>query len=165
MKTLIGIDPGKEGYLVRYFPSSGKVDVVSTISLLDIDWKNLRKNNLLVVAEKVQPRPAQSLRSVVTSCVNYGILKAVLHILDFRVAWVTPQQWQKELGLSKRWTRPKGLTDEQYASYKYNERKRWHKRVVKKITGIDYKFTLKNADAFLILEYARRLTGERKCGD
>ena len=155
-KTFIGIDPGVNGYIAKIIsPTEVEIDPIGDI----FEWPwfemNLLSDEVIIVAEKVQPRPNQGLKGVVTSCVNYGRLDASMFWHELSPFWVTPQKWQRAMGLSRRWQRPKGLTDEQYSSWKYSERKKWHKREAKALFPA-LKITLLNADALLIAEYARR---------
>lgn len=152
--TIIGIDPGVKGYKAFICGITGAARVEKLGVLLDL--KLPKDEPIQVYAEKVQPRPSQSLKGVVTSCVNYGILKAVLYLGGYNHVWVTPQEWQKELGLNRRWKRPDGMTDEQYFSWKYRERKKLHKVEAKRLFPA-LKVTLENADALLIAEYGRRV--------
>lgn len=156
-RTVIGIDPGVKGYKGYICGITGSVRVEKLGNPLTL--KLPINDDLVIFAEKVQPRPSQSLRGVVTSCVNYGVLKAVLYLTGIEHHWVTPQEWQKELGLNRRWKRPKGMTDEQYSSWKYRERKKLHKKEAKRLFPA-LKVTLENADALLIAEYGRRVSEE-----
>lgn len=75
---------------------------------------------------------------------NYGFILGALAALGVRTVLVTPQQWQKALGLGHRG--------------KDTDKAAW-KRKLKAEAGRLYPGlapTLKTADALLILEYARR---------
>lgn len=152
-----GIDPGVNGGVAVICLDTGKYNTwkipVEGAELIQI-ISNLK--GCYVVTEKIQPRPSNSLRSVVTSCVNWGMLKMALIINDIESEFITPSVWQKELGLSRKWDRPAGMTDFQYADWKYAERKKWHREEAKKMFP-KIRVTHQNADALLIAEYARRV--------
>lgn len=148
---IVGIDPGVKGYMCILYPNGQK----KLQKIGDPLYLKVSKQATVYV-EKVQPRPSQRLRGVVTSCVNYGILKAVLYFSGAKTYWITPQEWQKTLGLNRTWKRPKGLTDEQYVAWKYRERKKLHKLEATRLFPA-LKVTLENADAILIAEYGRKL--------
>lgn len=154
-QVVIGIDPGVKGYLGKMVVDCGQITTHPMADIYDAVQYIIKGD--FVVAEKVQPRPSQNLKGVVTSCVNYGRLHASLYWRGIDVVWVRPQEWQKEMGLQRRWVRPKSMTDEQYATWKYAERKRWHKKAAKELCKTSARITLDNADALLITEYARKL--------
>lgn len=153
---IVGIDPGVNGafaviekgrpVLTVKMPKDimGMRNAIFRLAALDTIW----------CVEKVQPRPSQSLKGVITSCVNWGILQAILHMSYGRVIYVTPQEWQKTLGLNRNWDRPKGMSDEKWSSFKYSQRKKLHKDVAIEMFP-DIKVTFANADALLIAEYCR----------
>lgn len=153
-QVVIGIDPGVSGYVAQIRLSDLSVKISKLGDIFSWGWGEITNHAIFI--EKVQPRPSQALKGVVTSCVNYGVLKATMYWNDIEPTWITPQTWQKALGLAKVWKRPRGMTDEAFSSWKYRERKKWHKRVALELYP-NVKATLKNADALLIAEYGRQV--------
>ena len=155
IKKIIGIDPGVNGAFfsldkkVSYKIPEDKTELYNLIKSLD-------SKNTHFFVEKIQPRPNQSLKGVVTSCVNWGVLTAYLELCKGHIHLITPQEWQKLLKLNRRWSIPKGMSKDKFSSYKYNERKRWHKREAISLYP-EVKVTLTNADAILIAEYGYRI--------
>lgn len=76
---------------------------------------------------------------------NYGFIKGLATGLGLVVEEVTPQQWQKDLGLGN----SRGMTKTQ-----------WKNKLKAKAQELfpDVKVTLKTADALLIWEWYRRQT-------
>lgn len=149
---LVGWDPGINGGLAAISPRLNIKTYRVNLTNKELNALVLRFKGVPFFVEKIRPRPTNSLRSIIKSVQNWGRLDMSLGINDIDVRFVTPQQWQHRLGLSRNWDRPKSMTDDQFANYKYNERKKWHRDVATKMFP-SLTVTHQNADALLIAHY------------
>lgn len=94
--------------------------------------------NLVKFAKRNMPSSSMS-----TYASNWGVLKGVLMALDYRLILVTPQKWQKALGLGT----SNGRSKTEWKSHLRGEAQRLFPRL---------KITNSTADAALIGEAARR---------
>jgi len=149
--TTIAIDPGQSGgiavkmgdspldYAIAMPETEG--DVLST--LRDI-WRN-SDGVALAVIEQVggyiggKGAPGSAMFNFGR---NYGFLLGCLQTLGYRVELVTPQKWQKALGL--------GTSN--------GDKKAWKNKLKARAQQLypHLKVTLNTADALLILDYAKR---------
>jgi Holliday junction resolvasome RuvABC endonuclease subunit len=96
------------------------------------------------VIEKVHAMPAQGVSSTFKFGTSYGALLMALTAAYIPFEMVTPQKWQRELGVLSR----KGMTKTQHK----NQLKAKAQELFP-----DLKVTLATADALLLAEYCRRL--------
>ena len=151
----IGIDPGVKGAIASIDSTNTYTEPLKHSKYEPLTTLESMANKFTIICvEKVQPRPSNSLRSIVTSCKNWGRLQAHLELLDCAVIYITPQEWQKDLRLRRYWKRPKNITDDKWQSMKYNMRKQLHKKEAIKLFP-ELRVTLINADALLIAHYIR----------
>jgi hypothetical protein len=146
--TILGVDPGaKGGYMARIGDEeieTGKLpdtegDILELVESLALRSKGQRIAYLEnLVKFTGSPMPASAMATYASS---WGFLKGVLMANKFQLVLVTPQAWQKALGLGS----SKGMTK---ASWK------------NKLRGMAQQLyphssiTLANADAALIFRYA-----------
>lgn len=161
MPLIVGIDPGVKGaFGVADTEGAGVFTwepLAETVEETHRLWSQYSAHIDQVFIESISPRPQQDLKSVVTSCVRFGWLQMLTRGLE--VQYITPQKWQASLGLSVKWgARPRNMTEEAWASYKYNERKKMHRKKAKELfPNIDV--THRNADALLITKYGLKIWG------
>lgn len=151
MKIYIGVDPGASGGMA-VLRESGAEAVAMPDTEFDIwDWfSTLRLTGddiPFAVIEKVggfiqgSPQPGSAMFKFGAS---YGGLRMALVAAGIPFEEVTPQAWQKALGIAKR---------------KSNESKSQFKNRLKARAQQlfpDYKITLATCDALLLAEYCRR---------
>lgn len=149
MNTLLCIDPGKSGgmalaidgkYVDSWAMPETEGDIVTTIK----DLANGAEGQAVCVIESVHAMPKQGVSSTFTFGRGYGFLLGVLMSHKFRVETITPQRWQKPLGIGK------------------SDGKTEHKNKLKAKAQQLYpnaKVTLKTADALLMLDHALRANG------
>lgn len=143
-KTIIGIDPGKSGGIAVIFPNGemecySMPETHSDIARLFEEMSNY--DNVCAYIELVHSMSGQGVKSVFTFGENFGFLQACLHCNYIPFEKVTPQKWQKDLGITKSETKTK------------------HKNKLKGLAQQFYpkaKITLKTADAILIAYYGRK---------
>ena len=138
---IIAIDPGKNGAIAVLAE-----DQVTVLSMPKTEHETIELFRLIdeqskecstVYIEKVHAMPNQGVTSMFTFGQGYGFLRGVIQALRFRLEEVSPQKWQKSLGLIKK------SKDEifQYIAQRYPKMKVYKKQ----------------ADALGILEYAIKL--------
>lgn len=121
MKTIIGIDPGLKGGMVRLVgePSSTQlkfqsaafklVQSIYTRSGKEIDWSHVSDTlsewlevDTDVFVERVHAMPGQGVSSSFSFGVNYGGLIALCQALRVRAIYrVEPRVWKAQYGLTK----------------------------------------------------------------
>jgi hypothetical protein len=146
MTSLLAIDPGaKGGYAVRIgeITRSGNLpategDIIELFRSFAPDECYLE--DLVKYTGVNMPSSAMA-----TYASNWGFLKGVLQTLGCRVVLVRPQEWQKSLSLGT----SKGIS-----------KTIWKNKLKERAQQLfpAEKVTLQNADALLILEYARKVT-------
>lgn len=146
-----GIDPGRSGAIAIYDGSA-----LSWIPL-DADPKELYRfvklhNPDVCWLEKVSSRTGQGVRSTFTFGTSFGQCLQLAAVFDCKTILVTPQRWQKELGLVFPKTMFRGMTASEAKTYKKN----LHKEKVKALTGITT--THQTSDALLIAYTAMKLS-------
>lgn len=148
----IGIDPGKSGGIAMIDSSdpllikqsqATKMPETET-DLFDL-VKRLKSDNCFCMLEKVHSMPAQGVKSVWTFAQNYGSIRMALIAARIPFETVTPQTWQKYLGIVKRG--------------KEESKTKFKNRLKAKAQELfpELKITLAIADALLIAEYCRRI--------
>jgi Holliday junction resolvasome RuvABC endonuclease subunit len=144
----MGIDPGQSGG-IALIRGTGKVLILETMPSTERDiWlllKSLEELPHKVYIEKVHAMPQQGVSSTFKFGVGYGGLRMALTAAGIPFDEVTPQLWQKALGVVKR-----AKTESK------NDHK---KKLLQKAQQLfpNVKITLKTADALLLAEYCRRV--------
>ena len=141
MKTYLCIDPGASGGWVLDLGTSTSTGDIEELTEL---YPPL---NTTVVIEKV---PAFVGRAIPSSAsfklgYSYGWIVGLWQGRGFKVVLVTPQEWQKTMGVG---TKGKSTTTEWKNKLKQEAIRRWPQAE---------KITLKTADAFCLLSHARQL--------
>lgn len=149
--VIIGVDPGKNGAIAVYYPHNGKIlvenflgddDAFEIVSKVRECASNERCGivaymELVGGFVKGSPAPGSSMFNFGD---NFGYWRGLFRMAKIPLRLVRPQKWQSGLCLGK----VKGV-----------ERKRALKDAASRIYP-HLKCTLANADALLILDYARR---------
>jgi len=154
---IIAIDPGKDGAIAFYerfdkeegglrraervhrmvFPMGAtEADTIETI----VNMTNLNANPHAII-EKVHSMPGQGVSSTFKFGTNYGFLRGVIMTLGVPLHEVTPNTWQRHIGIPPRGKISKG-------SYKSTIKGFAQQR------HPTLKLTLKTCDAILIADYA-----------
>ena len=143
----LGIDPGKSGALALIGRDG-----------LTLDWIGLNETEHdvakfielyrpmidLAVLERVGARPGNGAASMFKFGQSYGFCIGLLTAAKIRYQIHTPTKWQRALGL----VRPK---------LSRTEKKKINKSMAQRLFMGSPKITNRNADAFLLAEYARRI--------
>lgn len=144
--ALIAIDPGTNGSIV--YMANGKLESVKmpeTPTDVYVTLKWLRDNyNCVCYMEKVQGLPGMGGSPMFNFGKGYGHLEMALIALEIRTVTVTPQKWQKFIGIG---TKGGSTTTE------------WKNKLKAKAQQLypAHKIFLWNADSILILEYAKSI--------
>lgn len=145
----IGIDPGQSGG-IAFLDADHKLYVWSMPEterdIYDI-FEELQPFAECAIIEAVHSMPGQGVSSVFKFGQGYGFLRGMLIAHKIPFLGVTPQKWQKTLGISS----PKGST------------KTEHKNILKGFAQQIFpsvKLTLSTADAALIAEFCWRTHGQ-----
>lgn len=147
---MIAVDPGKNGAIVVDSATTGTVAYPMPETCRDVvDFFKERTWMLpdTVYMEEVggyvgRPQPGSAMFKFGR---GFGNLEASIMAAGFRLELVRPQKWQKELGLGT----SAGMDKHEWK----NKLKATAQRLYPEVS-----VTLQNADALLILEYARRKT-------
>lgn len=149
---MIAIDPGKQG-AIAYSSPSGAVSTANMPQtegdILDLLGSYASKGQP-VYLENVHAMPGQGVTSMFTFGRHFGFLLGVLMALRARVVLVQPREWQRALHI------PPAVKGQPKTVHKAKLRAEAQRLFPGKVTA-------QNADALLILEYARRL--ERGSGN
>lgn len=145
---VIGIDPGKSGgiAIIEGRQLHGHIGLAK---LTDREvWELLARNEpALCVLEKVHASPQMGVTSSFTFGQSFGMIRMAVIAAGLRLEMVTPQTWQKSIGL-------KSIK----AKLGSAENKKRNKAMAQELfPGI--KVTNATADALLIAEYGRRISG------
>lgn len=145
---LLGIDPGTNGgfmarlangeFLTGPLPDT-EGDLLTLLEMLGTsraDEKICYLENLVKFTGS--PMPSSAMASYAS---NWGVLKGMLMALKFQLVLVTPQSWQKALGLGS----SKGLSKTEWKNKLKSEAQRLYPT---------QRITLANADAALIFRHA-----------
>ena len=148
MTTLIGIDPGTHGGFMARFPTGDMLtgslpDTEGDLLLLLEMVAQSNANERICYLENLvkftgSPMPSSAMASYAS---NWGVLKGMLMALKFQLVLVSPQTWQKALGLGT----SKGATKTEWKNKLKSEAQRLYP---------NQKITLANADAALIFRHA-----------
>ena len=148
MATLLGIDPGSNGgFMARL--GTGQIltgplpdtegDLLLLLEMLSISESEERICYLEnLVKFTGNPMPSSAMASYAS---NWGVLKGMLMALKFQLVLVTPQAWQKALGMGS----SKGTSKTEWKNKLKSEAQRLYP---------NQKITLANADAALIFRHA-----------
>lgn len=159
---MIAIDPGKNGGIAYDNPETGRVEVVAmpdtmadiatalrVIIALDPSGGNLR-----CIIERVGYTPGDGGKGAFSFGQHLGHLQAILYMLGVSVEQVSPQTWQKVVGLP---VEPvKDLNKQQLAARAIRR-----KNMIKDFAQRRYpkcKVTLKTADALALYAWAQQRT-------
>ncbi|CAB5178791.1 hypothetical protein UFOVP156_36 [uncultured Caudovirales phage] len=112
---IIGIDPGLNG-AIAVLDQSQKLLVchdMPTVTLQSSKTtkRQVNEHQVAEILQRVQPthaflefvsaRPNQGVTSMFNFGVSYGIIRGVLGALQIPYSFVTPQKWQRDLGVAK----------------------------------------------------------------
>jgi hypothetical protein len=152
MKTIVAIDPGKEGGIAYQLANDPAVvalampategDILALLSLIMTN-SNRKEAQPVAFLEQVggfikgRPAPGSAMFNFGR---NFGFLLGCLQTLGFRIELVRPQDWQKALALGK--------SDGNKTAWK-NKLKQRAQQLYPNL-----QVTLNTADALLILEHA-----------
>lgn len=174
MITILGVDPGSSGgFAWRY--ANGDIcavpmpatqgDILQTIA--EIHEIAFKRNEKVICYMEQLPLfvggadiPGSRIGVMFE---GYGFTKGVIQTLGIPLVMVTPQKWQKSLGLGKidRVRAEKGATDEQKKAVRTHnaQAKRDWKNKLRSECQRRYpslKITLAKADAILVMDYGLR---------
>jgi hypothetical protein len=148
MATLLGVDPGSNGgFMARL-----ETGVILTgplpdtegdlLLLLEMLSKSQAEERICYLENLVKftgnPMPSSAMASYAS---NWGVLKGMLMALKFQLVLVTPQTWQKALGMGS----SKGASKTEWKNKLKSEAQRLYP---------NQRITLANADAALIFRHA-----------
>jgi len=144
----MGIDPGKSGGIavVNGSRKSQSWKMPDTDSgMWDCIHEACSGKGVFACLEKVHAMPGQGVKSMFTFGENFGKMKMALTAAAVSYELVTPQAWQKKLGIPKRNT-------------KSESKPQFKKRLKSVAEGLfpQGDVTMASADALLIAEYCRR---------
>ena len=108
MKTVIGIDPGKQGALAAMREDGTLTFIPMPVAGKDIDaghvaawiislWTDKECKPLSVCIEKVHAMPGNGATSMFTFGYNVGLMHGVVAALNIPLLLVSPQAWKKEV--------------------------------------------------------------------
>jgi len=144
----MGVDPGQSGG-IAVIKSTGQVIQLEAMPATERDVFDavcyLGNESVNAVIEKVHSMPQQGVSSTFKFGMGYGGLRMALIAADIPFDEVTPQTWQKALGVVKRNAKTESKND---------HKKKLLQKAQQLFPGI--KVTLKTADALLLAEYCRR---------
>lgn len=186
MKSIIAIDPGASGAIAWHNPHIQKsgCSPMPVSRQEHIDLFNLVMGFMsvrpVVYVEKVNPFNEGN----ATAMFNFGVTVerpvAILETMGCQIVEVVPRVWQKALGLGnsdrpKKMAAPRGLTAAQKKQWKidnaealsvykkacYESGRDWKNKLKEhaQVLFPQFKVTLANADALLILHYAQQQEG------
>lgn len=148
MAILLGVDPGSNGgFMARL-----ETGVILTgplpdtegdlLLLLEMLSKSQAEERICYLENLVKftgsPMPSSAMASYAS---NWGVLKGMLMALKYQLVLVTPQTWQKALGMGS----SKGSSKTEWKNKLKSEAQRLYP---------NHKITLANADAALIFRHA-----------
>ena len=141
MKTLIAIDPGQNGCICVY--DNGMICRKMPDTPMDIyDLLYVySRTGAICMLESVHGMPGQGGGAMFTFGRGFGWIEMALLALQIPTQTITPQKWQKPLGLGTK-SKCSGSTE-------------WKNKLKSKAQQLhpDVKITLWNADAVLIMDY------------
>ena len=103
----LGIDPGISGGIVAISDSNSPAKVIAahkmpktTEGVVEtIQTITDTKEQILAIVEKVWGFPRDGSRQITTFMKNAGILEGILAVLKIQIVYVSPQKWQRALGV------------------------------------------------------------------
>lgn len=102
MTTVLGIDPGKSGAAVCYYPCGG-LSIARRQRLTPIEWVRELVSMIeyaeLIVIEKVGPSPQMGRTSAFSFGHEAGIIHGACYAMHTPIVEVTPQKWQPAVGV------------------------------------------------------------------
>jgi crossover junction endodeoxyribonuclease RuvC len=141
---ILGIDPGVSGgaavldgtvlSVIKYDSESNFIEFLRLSGPFDLAY-----------IERVGARPGQGVASMFKFGQNYGFLRGALRSHDVPLREVTPQTWQKALGVKR------GKTKTEHKNNLLDLARQLYPKT---------QLTLATCDAVLIAEYGRRLYNE-----
>jgi crossover junction endodeoxyribonuclease RuvC len=143
----LGIDPGKSGAIAMVDKHGMTMDWIGLHETQSDIWKFVKLYARAIdwaIVEKVGARPGNGLSSTWKFAQSYGAALAMLIAADIPHEQHSPVKWQRRMGL----IRPK-LTNA--------EKKKVNKAKAQEVFRNSINIIHRNADAFLIAEYARRI--------
>ena len=151
--TVIGIDPGASGGISILNPHSSPGNpVVESLKMPETEsdvWDVFRKSTSAVMFAVIEQLTGFVGEAVPSHTMfklgrNYGMLRGMMVAGQIPYELVTPQKWQKALGIPSR--------------NKKESKGQWKNRLKEKAQQLfpKLKVTLATADSLLIMEYARR---------
>lgn len=153
-RVYFGIDPGQSGGLAALWLNSTQLEAMPATetdvwSWLSHKWGQEQFGSARVsrfaVIEKVHAMPGNGVSSMFKFGMGYGGLRMALIAAQIPFEEVTPQRWQKCLGI------PVRKRDESKTDFK-NRLRAKAQQLFPGVSGV----SLKTADALLIAEYCRR---------
>lgn len=147
--TIIGIDPGQSGGIAIHRlgnPIEAHKMPATDLDLFDLIDGQTPETRVLCYVEKVGPTPQMGRSSAFKFGKGYGAISMACVAAGVRVEFVTPQKWQKALGMKSVGGKI-GTND----TAKKNRNKAKAQELFPEI-----KITHAIADALLIAEYGRR---------
>lgn len=155
---MIVIDPGKSGGIAYDNPETGRVEVIPmpdtmadiAIALRVICALDPGGGNMRCVIERVGYTPGDGGKGAYSFGNHLGHLEAILYMLNVSVEQVSPQTWQKIVGLPSEPV--KGLSKQQLSA-----RTARRKNMIKDFAQRRFprcKVTLKTADALAMYAWA-----------
>lgn len=150
----IGIDPGTGGGIaVTDGKKTSAVKMPDTEKDVFESLKGLLSEDPFVIIEKVGAMPGQGVTSMFSFGQSYGFLRGLLVALEIPFEEVSPQKWQKELGLLQRRRKDD-------AKLSKTDKKNLNKQKAQQLWP-HLRVTHATADALLIAEYGRRVNANR----
>lgn len=151
----VGVDPGKHGAVGVIFDSKGLTYYAAPLSASPQEIYFALRTLLgnyegRALIEEVHAMPKQGVTSMFTFGKYFGYVIMALTALEFPYDFVSPQKWQKEMGVL---TRGQKLTT--------TEKKKLHRDKAWRLFPKS-KPTLVTSDALLISEYLRRQENPKK---
>jgi crossover junction endodeoxyribonuclease RuvC len=118
MKIYVGVDPGASGAIAFFYPLEGRLEVVdmpvvelvrngktkkeiSSVMLANVFCED-RSGEILdfnLTLEKVGAMPGQGVSSMFQFGRGVGMIEGVCAALSIPIDYVTPQTWQKQVGM------------------------------------------------------------------
>lgn len=157
---ILGCDPGASGGIAALDDSGTKL-ALEKMPATERDLFNLIRDikggysydpQWVAYTEAVHSMPGMSVSAMFNFGKGYGGLRMALIANDIRLESVTPQKWQKAVGMTPR----------EKTETKVQWKQRLKARAQELFPGIP--FTLATSDAILIAEYGRRIETERRLG-
>ena len=149
----IGIDPGKSGGIAVI--QGSKVECFRMPNTEKDGWSLFAENKegrVFAVIEKVHSMPGQGVKSMFSFGQNYGFLRGCLTAAQIPFEEITPQAWQKKLGVvGRKKGEPKPQLKErlrQKAQQLFPQEEVWERTLGEQRAV---------CDALLIAEYCRRI--------